>query len=1050
MGEPLGFGILGPLAVTAGHGPVTIAGARQRTVLALLLLDPGRIVATDTLVDVLWDGAPPASARTQVAIVVAGLRKSLGRPGTAGGEGREGGDHEVIVTAHPGYRLRTDGHTVDSAVFTALVADAEAAVRAGRPEEAERAYTEALALWRGRALAGVRGRPVEAEAARWDEVRLSVQEAATEVRLALGRHRELLPELAARVREHPLRERARQQLILAQYRSGRRAEAMAGFREARRRLIDELGVQPGPALRELNEAMLRDDPVLLPGPSADPGTAPVPAPTAAAAPPPARRGLPRGLPVPSELPPEAAGFAGRTEELAALDSLLAPHPDGAGPVPAVGLVTGVAGVGKTGLAVRWAHRVRDRFPDGTLFADLRGYSDEHALTTADDVLGRFLRALGVESDAVPSGSEDRVALYRSLLAGRRVLIVLDNVRTFAQLRPLLPGSAGCTVLATSRDQLEELVTWPQAARVRLGLLPRPESVELLERVVGRARLQDAPEDVARLAELCDRLPLALRIAGARLASKPHWTVRHLVTRLADERRRLDELSRGESQVRASFALSYRYLPPDAARLCRLLGLLAVPDFAAWAGAALLDTGVAEAERLVEHLVDTQFLEAVGIDAAGQLRYRFHDLMRLYAGELARDEEPEAARDAARERFFLTFLGIADEARRREYGGPFAVIRGSSPSPDLDPALLDELLAVPLDWYEAERLSLVAAVDQAARTGLAGLSWELAAATGTLFTARNYVEDWRRCSGTALEAARAAGDRRGEAAMERELGGVELRLSRLDASARHYGRALELFEAEGDDFGRAMVLNGLALVDRHRGGYELAEHRLRDALAVFRAVGDLSCEGFALQSLAQCALDLERPEEAVALGQEAVRICESIGGTLRGIAQARYRLACAHLAVGRPETAAVEFTRALAIVRERSDLLGLAYTLLGFAEARHRAGAVDEAERTLEEALEVAGRTWSPIVEAKVRLYLGELHHEAGRPVPARAQLGAALDLFRGIDAPPWVERAAAALARTGEACPDPAEARPDTVTARPDPATARPDPAAVQPDPAAV
>ncbi|KJY27943.1 transcriptional regulator [Streptomyces sp. NRRL S-495] len=1006
----------------------------------MLLLEPGRIVATDTLVDVIWDGAPPASARTQVAIVVAGLRKSLGRTGTEGGEG---GDQAVIVTAHPGYRLRTEGHSVDSAVFTALVAEAEAAVRAGRPTEAEHAYTEALALWRGRALAGVRGRPVEAEAARWDEVRLSVQEAATDVRLALGRHRELLPELAARVREHPLRERARQQLILAQYRSGRRAEAMAGFREARRRFIDELGVQPGPGLRELNEAMLRDDPALLPGPvplslPAPAGTAPAstaPASTAPVSTAPARtpaarpsdhRGLPHGVPVPSELPPEVAGFAGRTEELAALDSLVAPHADGAGPVPAVGLVTGVAGVGKTGLAVRWAHRVRDRFPDGTLFADLRGYSDEHALTTADDVLGRFLRALGVESDAVPSGSEDRVALYRSLLAGRRVLIVLDNVRTFAQLRPLLPGSAGCTVLATSRDQLEELVTWPQAARVRLGLLPRPESVELLERIVGRTRLQDAPEDVARLAELCDRLPLALRIAGARLASKPHWTVRHLVTRLADERRRLDELSRGESQVRASFALSYRYLPPDAARLCRLLGLLPVPDFAAWAGAALLDTGVPEAEGLMEHLVDAQFLEAVGVDAAGQLRYRFHDLMRLYAGELARAEESGPARDAACERFFLTFLGIADEARRREHGGPFAVIRGSTPTPELDPALLDELLAVPLDWYEAERLSLVATVDRTARTGLAELSWELAAATGTLFTARNYVEDWRRCSETAREAARAAGDRRGEAVMERELGGVELRLSRLDASARHYGRALELFEAEGDDFGRAMVLNGLALVDRHRGGYELAEHRLRDGLAIFRAVGDLSCEGFVLQSLAQCALDLGRPEEAVGLGQEAVRICESIGGTLRGVAQARYRLACAYLAVGRPETAAVEFTRALAIVRERSDLLGLAYTLLGLAEARHRAGAVDEAERTLAEALEVAERTWSPIVEAKVRLFLGELHHEAGRPDPARAQLGAALDLFRGIDAPPWVERTRAALARAGEPDPGTIVVRPGT------------------------
>ncbi|MGW6918716.1 AfsR/SARP family transcriptional regulator [Kitasatospora sp. NPDC054939] len=1005
MGEPLGFGILGPLSVTAGSRAVAIAGARQRTVLAVLLLEPGRVVATDTLVDVIWNGNPPGSARTQVAIVVAALRKALGR---------EGVDEEVIATVHPGYRLQLDGHILDSAVFTARVADAEAAVREGRTADAEHAYAEALALWRGPALAGVRGQRVEVEAARWEEVRLTVQEALTDVRLALGRHRQLLPELAVRVREHPLRERTRHHLILAQYRSGRRAEAMAGFREARRRFIDELGVQPGPELRALNEAILRDDPALLPEAATSqpvrPAAAAGPAPAAGPDREPPRRTAAPGVPVPSELPPDVPGWAGRSDELAALDTLVAEQ-DGAAPAPTVGLVTGVAGVGKTGLAVRWAHRMRDRFPDGTLFADLRGYDEQHAPTAADEVLGRFLRSLGVEGDAVPSGTEERIALYRSVLTGRRVLLVLDNVRTVAQLRPLLPGGGGCTVLVTSRDQLEGLVAWPQSARVRLGLLPQEESVELLERIVGRARLLEAPEDAAHLARLCDRLPLALRIAAARLASKPHWTVRHLAGRLGDERRRLDELSQGEAQVRASFALSYRYLPPDAARLYRLLGLLDAPDFTAWAGAALLDTGVPEAERLVEHLVDTQFLQVVGVDGTGQLRYRFHDLVRLYAAELARAEEPEEERVAACTRYFRTFLGIADRVRHREYGGDFATIRGTTPRRDLEPALLDELLAVPLQWFEAERLSLVAAVEQTARMGLGEVSWELAASMETLFTARSYLEDWQRCSATALAAARAAGSVRGEAAMEIELGSANLRLRRLDEANRHYLRAVELFESEGDAFGRALTFNGLALVDRIRGAYGRAEQRLREALPALRAVGDRSSEAYALQSLAQCAVDQGRPEEAVDLARQAVRVCEGLGGLRRNLAQARHRLAGAHLDLGHLETAEIEFTRALEIVRENCDLLGLSYTLLGLAETRLRAGAVEPAEQTLLEALETARRTGSPMVEAQIRLALGELRCADGRVADGRAHLATALDLFLGIGSPPWEAKARAALDR---------------------------------------
>ncbi|MEU9036039.1 BTAD domain-containing putative transcriptional regulator [Streptomyces sp. NPDC048352] len=982
--------------VTAGERTVQVGGARQRTILALLLLSPGRIVPVDTLVDVVWNGRPPATARTQVAIVIAALRKALKN---------EGVTEEVIATAHPGYLLRPDGHVLDTVTFTGLVAQGEEAVRTHRPADAARCYAEALALWRGPALAGVTGQFVEDEAARWEEVRINVYEAMTGVQLELGRHQLLLPELAAAVREHPLRERTRYHLILAQYRSGRRAEAMESFREARRQFIDELGMDPGPELQELHDAILRDDPSLAFEPAAGPADAAAEALDA------------RVRVMPSELPPDVPGFAGRSAELDALDSLVAGQGEDS-PSPTVGLITGVAGVGKTGLAVRWAHRVTEQYPDGRLFADLRGYDEHHAPTTAGDILSRFLRSLGVDSDDVPNGLEDRIALYRSVLAERRVLIVLDNVRTFAQIRPLLPGSGGCTVLVTSREQLEQLVTWPQRARVHLGVLPEDDAVELLGRIVGDVRIQAAPGDSARLVELCDRLPLALRIAAARLASKPHWTVRHLVTRLSDGRRRLDELSQGESQVRASFELSYRYLYKDAARLYRLLGLLAVPDFTTWVGAALLDGDVMDAERLIEHLVDAQFLEVVGVDATGQLRYRFQNLMRLYAEELARAEESEEDRLAACERVFRTCLTIAEEAFRRESGGGGGggggIADGGAARREIDSVLLEELLMAPLEWFEAERLSLVAVVEQAAELGLDDLAWHLVVSMEVLFESRNYLEDWRRCSEYALEAARNAGNLRGRAAMERKLGLVELRLRRLPDATMRQEAALALYTEAGDLLGRALVLSDLAFIDRIRGERERGMERLREALPVFRAAGDRSSEAYALQNMAQFALDQGQPEVAVELSQDAVRVCESIKGDQHGLALATHRLASAHLALGQLEAAEGEFARVVEIVRARSDLLGLAHSLLGLAETRLQTGAEEAAERTFLEALDVARRTRSPMIEGQIRLALGRAYGERGDGDAGRAHLAESLAIFQRIGSPPWEGKAAAALERLRE------------------------------------
>ncbi|MEV7569575.1 AfsR/SARP family transcriptional regulator [Streptomyces tanashiensis] len=984
MGERLSFGILGPLVVSADGRTVPLGGARQRTVLSLLLLSPGRVVPVDTLVHAVWSDRPPATARTQIAIVIAALRKVFKSVGAA---------DEVIVTEHPGYLLRAEGHELDSLAFTGLVADAETAVRERRPVDAARHYSDALALWRGPALAGVTGRQAEDEAARWEEIRLHAQEAWTGVRLDLGRHRVLLPELAAAVRDHPLRERSQYHLILAQYRSGRRAEALESFREARRTFIDELGMEPGPELQNLHDAILRDDPALVP------------------AEPVAERGGPAGRPVvPSELPSDVPAFTGREEELVALDTLVDVQ-DVDRRAPGVGLITGVAGVGKTGLAVHWAHRATRHYPDGRLFADLRGYDENHAPTAAGEILGRFLRSLGMAGEDVPGELEDRIALYRSVLADRRVLLVLDNVRTPEQIRPLMPGGGGCTVLVTSREQLEQLVTWPPSARIFLGLLPEDRSLELLGGIVGEARVLGEPAASARLVTLCDRLPLALRIAAARLASKPHWSVQHLVTRLSDERRRLDELSQGELQVRAGFALSYRYLDREAARLYRLLGLLSVPDFTAWVGAALLDCGVLEAERLIEHLVDAQFLEVSGVDSTGRLRYRFHDLLRLYAGELAREEESEADRRAACDRFLRTCLTLAELAYRREEGGDFDTVHGDVPRSEIEPALVEELLASPMEWFEAERLTLISVVGQAAELGMAELAWDLVLCLQVLFEARNYLEDWRSCSERTLAATIASGSIRGQAAMHMELGVVELRLRRVHEASERSETALALFRQAGDAHGAALVLSHLGLIHRIRGEYELGTHRLREALPALREVGDLSAEAYVLQSLAQVALDEDRPHEALELSRQAVSVGEALPVAGRAQAMAAHRLGSVYLALGRLGPAEEAFGKALRIVKEKCDLLGYAHTLLGLAETRRAAGAAEAAEEIYLEALDVARRHHSTLIEGQIRFGLGQLHHAGGRPRESRVHLTAALGVFRAIGSPPWEERTALALDR---------------------------------------
>ncbi|MGW7245817.1 BTAD domain-containing putative transcriptional regulator [Streptomyces decoyicus] len=685
--------------MTKENQRIAIGGARQRTILALLLLNPGRIVSVDTLVETVWNGRPPATARTQVAICIAALRKRFKA---------EGCDNEVIVTAHPGYLLALENHYVDSVEFERLTLRAQEAAKEQRTSDAAALHEEALALWRGPALAGVAGTLVEDEMERLEELRLAGYDGYVAAQLELGHHGDLIPGLVSVVRDHPLRERSRYALMLAQYRVGRRAEAMETFREGRAQFIEGLGLEPGPALRELHDAILRDDPSLMASAVVVPKKPPE---------------TPRTAPL--ELPADIPAFVGRDTPLASLNTLVDGHTEGRRLT--MGLITGGAGVGKTGLAVHWAHQVADEFPGGLLFADMWGYDETHEPADPAVVLGWFLRSLGVPEAEIPAETHERAALYRSVLADRRVLIVLDNVRSFDQVRALIPGSSRSCVLLTSRSLLEQLVVRHGAVSIHLDVLRRREATDLLAQFIGEERVDAARADAERLVELCDRLPLTVRIAAARLAAKPQWPIGYLASRLDNEQLRLDELSSGESQVRSSFALSYHALPHDVALLYRRLGLLDAPDFAGWVGAALLATDTHKAEGLMESLVDAHLLQTVGFDSTGQPRYGFRNLLRLHARELAKEEGSALEQREALHRAFRGWLSVAEQARRREFGsghGEQMLFGASMPSGPMGTAELDTLTASPSGWFEAERLALISVIDQAARCGMDDLSREL--------------------------------------------------------------------------------------------------------------------------------------------------------------------------------------------------------------------------------------------------------------------------------------------------------------------------------------
>ncbi|MFE3515502.1 BTAD domain-containing putative transcriptional regulator [Streptomyces sp. NPDC059166] len=976
------FRILGPLEIHAGGRTVPLQGARQRSLMAMLLLSPDRVVSVDSLAEAVWHGKPPATARNQIAICVSAVRKTFK---TAAGI------DDILATSHPGYMLLSGEHRIDAVEFDRAAALGREACRSGRIQEACTHFEEALAMWRGPALDGIGAERVETESARLESLRLDVYEEYTGLRIRLGRHRELLGELTAFTREHPLREQALAHLMLAQYRSGRRADALEAYRRGHRRLADELGIDPGPALQELHDSILADAPDLG-APRATVTVAPQ-------------------APVPAQLPSDIASFTGRDAELRSLDRLLERVGSGA---LTVGTVTGTGGVGKTALAVHWAHQVAARFPDGQLFADLRGYDGEEAPRRPDTVLDGFLRALGVPVSQIPEGRDERADLFRSVLDGRRVLIVLDNARSSAQIRPLLPGTGQCCVLVTGRDAMDAALAGDYSLRsLNLGPLDDGEAVDLLVKVAGDDWLATDPVGTARLVELCDRLPLALRIAAARLAAKPHWSVRTLVTRLEDQRRRLDELSPDERGVRAGLRLSHRDLAPGAARMFRRLGLLAVPDFAAWAGAALLDIDPVDAEDLIEELVDAQLLEPRRPGADGQVRYRFQELVRLFARECAYAEEGEEDRGEAARRAYAAWLGLAEEAHRRLYGGDFTVVRAKAPGHPLPRHLVNALLDGPMDWFEAERAAITGLVEQIAHAVTTGeghrdnasYAWGLTTASVGLFQSRNFLEDWRRCAEVSLAVARRVGDPLGEATMLHSLGTLEIVRWEYESAHQRLGLALRRFEELDEQRGRALTLRNMALCERHWGALRLAAEHGQESLEAFRAVGDQYGEAYVLGLLAKIALERGAATASLELAAEAVARCRALG-TARGEAQSSVRYAEALTWLGEGRRAEKACRRALDLVRQTGDLRGEAHALRALGEALWRQDRTADAEAALREGLVVAREVPDRFLEGQAAAVLGCLLVLRGDRAGAVERVRDAARLFTEAGAGRrWRERA---------------------------------------------
>ncbi|HEX2314463.1 MAG TPA: BTAD domain-containing putative transcriptional regulator [Thermomonospora sp.] len=881
--------VLGPLTVRRGGNPVEIGPPLRRTLLVLLAVQPGRPVGQDEVVDVLWDGSPPKTHRSLIHSHIAALRRLL-RP--------DGGTAPSIDRTPMGYVLQAGERQLDLAEFDA-----------GTSRDAPLETVEtALDLWRGPVAEDLPGRlrshpPVVAVAQR----RIAAVLAYADRALALGLYANAVARLRPVAPLEPLHETLQARLMLALAGDGQQAAALDLYAALRERLAAELGVEPGAVVREAHLRVLREE---------APGRA-----------------------VPAQLPGDVVGFCGRAAALRELDAVAA----------ATVVVSGGPGVGKSALTVHWAHGARRRFPDGQLYADLRGHSPRGPARPLEILIG-FLDALGVPVERIPAAQDAAAALFRTMAAGRRLLVVLDDAVDAAQVRPLLPGEPGCLVLVTSRDRLAGLVAREGAHRVALGPLPPGEATELLRHVAGPGDAADA----ARVAELCGHLPLALRIAGERAVSRRLSPAR-LAEEIADERDRLDLLAvEGDEStaVRTVFSWSYRALPGPVAEMFRLLGLGPGRDLSLPAVAALTGITVSLARSRLSALTARNLVEE-----HREGRYRLHDLLRLYAAERA-GEDAEAG--TAVPRLLAWYLGGVEEAQRvlTPHGVrvPVEPIEGTGPGPVFSEP------AQALGWCAEERANLVAAVLHAAESGQDAIAWRLALGLWPLFHLKGHPEDWITTHHSGLEAVRRCGDRTGEAWLSTSLA-YAWRSARRPLRARAWmAAAVALWRGLGDRYGEAVAVSGLADLDRERGETAAALDHGERAVAAFADAGSRWGEGIALTGLGLACTDLGRLQEALTRYREALAAFEEIG-----------------------------------------DRFGVGETLAGLANLHVRLGRSDEALRHCLGSIEAAREVGDQATEGRALWALGDLHRAAGRPAQAERAWREALPLLHRFGGPTAAE-----------------------------------------------
>lgn len=967
------FGVLGPVEVWDGGRLLPLGGPRERFLLGRLLLADGRVVPAERLIDELWGERPPTTAKAQLHNLVSKVRGRL----RAGADG-------LIVSRPPGYELRLDPHELDVVRFRDLAERGRRAAADGDHTSAATALTGALALWRGPALADVPEELAGGIRRPLHEERLFAAEAWADAELGLGRYERVLCEVTALLAEHPYRERLWAQRLLALVGSGQRAAALAAYQQVHRRFVDDLGVEPGAELRRLQRQILCGESDLRSA----------------------------ALPVPRQLPPAEVALTGRDELLAAITAELRRSPD----VPPPVVLVGPGGVGKTALALAAGHGCAAAFPDGQLYGDLRGSRGDPADPHA--VLGRFLCALGIGGARLPVDREERLAMFRSLLAGRRMLLVLDDAATEAQVRPLIPATAGCRVLLTSRRRLGALL---RAGRWTVPALAPPDAVELLAGVIGRQRVAAEPDAAATIVELCALMPLAVSVAAARLAVQPHRRLAEFHRRLAAERGRLDELAIGDLDVRASIALSYRLLDPGLRRLLRRLGLVDAPDWPSWVALALVGASASDSAgdsagaadtgaELLDRLVDVHLVEPLGRDALGQSRFRLHDLVAAFARERALAEDGDAERAGALSRMLSGWLALATVA---DEAVPHHLVRPPAADPPELPSgavRLDRDSAT--EWFEIERRSLVSAVGQACRSAWPDLAGLLALRLSGFLALRSYDDDWEATLRPAIRCAREHGTHPMLVRLLDALFIAGLRRDRHEEISAIAVEELGLAEALGDWELQARALTNAGRAAWRRGRLAESVGWLERAVVAARhpaVAGELLRDGLA--SAALLHLITGQAAQAVPLFEEALAIDRDPRPSTR-TALHRYQHGMALTAAGRLDDAECALAQAQQVCDALGETMLGAYLEQTLADVDIRRGRLRRAAERLDRALATHERIGNDDALAETLRSTGDLAAAEGRWPEAIDWLRRAADLWRGVDSRVEIARTLARLERT--------------------------------------